>query len=121
LSFDHHSFNFGTDVEDIDTKAGVYIDEIRTDLSFRNSGGKILVTQGWGDPLNAAIWPIQHLRDLEAFFNGDISDLFNLFMISGAGHCGASGACPDVPATYHTVEKVIQWVERGEKPDYTMC
>jgi hypothetical protein len=47
LNYDYRSFNFGTDIRDVDTKAGVYIDEISTDLSsFRNLGGKMLVIQG---------------------------------------------------------------------------
>lgn len=117
LSYDYHSFNFGTNVKDVDNKAGSYIDEISNDLSsFRRHGGKMLVTQGWADPLNAATWPIQHLQGLERFFHGDVSDFFNLFMIPGAGHCGASVNYPDVPGTYHTTEKIIEWVEKGERP-----
>lgn len=117
LNYDSSTFNFGTDVKDVDAKAGVYIDEISTDLSsFRKSGGKLLVTQGWADQLNAATWPIQHMGQLESFFHGDISDFFNLFMIPGAGHCGASANYPNVPATYLTVERLIEWVEKGEKP-----
>jgi feruloyl esterase len=119
LNYDYHSFNFGTDVRDVDARAGLYIDEISTDLStFRQSGGKMLVTQGWADQLNAAIWPIQHLQGLQDFFHGDVSDFFNLFMIPGAGHCGPSPNYPDVPATYHTVEKLVQWVEKGERPEW---
>lgn len=121
LNYDYRSFNFGSNVRDVDNKAGVYIDEISPDLSaFRKSGGKMLVTQGWADPLNAATWPIQHLEQLQSFFHGDISDFFNLFMIPGAGHCGASANYPDVPATYHTLEKLIQWVEREEKPEWVL-
>ena len=71
---------------------------------------------GWSDPLNAALWPIEHQQQLENFFGGDISDFFNLFMIPGGGHCGAATSYPDVPAKYHTVEKMMQWVESGEKP-----
>ena len=78
-------------MRDVDAKAGLYIDEISTDLSsFRKSGGKMLITQGWADQLNAAKWPIEHLQALQAFFDGDVSDFFNLFMIPGAGHCGSS-------------------------------
>jgi feruloyl esterase len=44
LQYDYHQFNFGSDV---DEKAGMYINEISLDLStFRNLGGKLLVTQG---------------------------------------------------------------------------
>jgi feruloyl esterase len=47
LNYDYRTFNFGSDIKDVDTKAGVYIDEISSDLSsFRNLGGKMIVTQG---------------------------------------------------------------------------
>jgi hypothetical protein len=47
ISYDALGFNWGSDVEAMDEKVGRYIDEISTDLStFRNRGGKILVTQG---------------------------------------------------------------------------
>jgi hypothetical protein len=78
------------------------------------------VTQGWADPYNAAIWPIKHNQDLRIVIGGDISNWFTLFMIPGSGNCGAASWYPDVrlPATYHTVEKLVQWVERGGKPDW---
>ncbi|KAH8807162.1 tannase and feruloyl esterase [Xylogone sp. PMI_703] len=122
LHYDYTTFNFGSDVKDVDQKAGTLIDEITTDLTaFKRSGGKLLVTQGWADPYNAAIWPIQHMQDVQNFFKGaDISDFFNLFMIPGGGHCGAASNYPDVPATYHVIDKLVQWVERREKPDYVL-
>ena len=121
LNYDYRTFNFGTDVRDVDARAGLYIDEISPDLSsFRKSGGKMLVTQGWADQLNAATWPIQHLQALQAFFHGDVSDFFNLFMIPGAGHCGASPNYLDVPATYHTLDKLIEWVEKGDRPEWVL-
>lgn len=47
LTYNPETFDFGADVADVDTRAGVLIDEISTDLStFKRSGGKILVTQG---------------------------------------------------------------------------
>jgi feruloyl esterase len=47
LNYDYRSFNFGSDVDVLDEKAGFYIDEISTNLTaFKNAGGKLLVTQG---------------------------------------------------------------------------
>ena len=47
LSYDFKEFDFGGDVRLVDENVGRYIDEITTDLSsFRNNGGKILITQG---------------------------------------------------------------------------
>ncbi|KAH8598407.1 tannase and feruloyl esterase [Bisporella sp. PMI_857] len=117
LSYDFLDFNWGSDVVAVDENAGRYIDEISTDLSlFRNRGGKLLVTQGWADTYTAAIWPIQHLQDLETFFGGDISDFFNVFMVPGGGHCGPAFNYPASPGTYHIADALISWVEGGEKP-----
>ncbi|KAI7211437.1 tannase and feruloyl esterase [Hortaea werneckii] len=118
LNYSADSFDWEFDVVDVNVKAGKHIDEISPDLStFRNCGGKLLVTQGWADPFNAAIWPIQHLERVEAFFRGDVSDFFNLFMIPGGGHCGAAEHYPAVPATYHVMPELVKWVERGRKPE----
>ncbi|CZR52794.1 related to feruloyl esterase B precursor [Phialocephala subalpina] len=118
LSYDFRDFDWDKDIGAVDEKVGAFIDEISPDLeSFRNKGGKLLVTQGWADAYNAAIWPIQHLQDIEAFFNGDVSDFFNLFMVPGGGHCGQAEAFPQAPGTYHVVDALIKWVEREEKPE----
>jgi len=126
LNYNSSIFSFDTDVVDVDEKAGSQIDEISADFtSFRNRGSKFLVTQGWADPFNAATWPIIHKSQIEAFIAADtnstktdISDFFNLFMIPGGGHCGAGTGTmyEGVPAIYHTVSALMNWVEKGEKP-----
>ncbi|KAK4569362.1 hypothetical protein LTR86_003124 [Recurvomyces mirabilis] len=118
LSYNSSNFNWASDVATLDAQAGSYIDEISPDLtSFRNRSGKMIVTQGWTDPLNAATWPIEHLEQIENFYDGDISSFLNLFMVPGGGHCGAAEYHSSVPATYHTVAALINWVERGQKPN----
>lgn len=120
LNYKSDQFNWGSDIDDVDEKAGRFIDEKSPNLSaFRNHGGKLLVTQGWADPFNAAIWPIeqqnqvqQHTRDVQSFFR--------LFMVPGGGHCGAASNYPSVPATYHTVDQIVRWVESGHAPEYVL-
>jgi len=47
LSYDANSFNFGSNVDDVDSKAGTLISEISTNLTAsRSFGTKIMVTQG---------------------------------------------------------------------------
>ena len=77
----------------------------------------MLVTQGWADPFNAALYPIQHLERIQDYLGGNVSDFFNLFMVPGGGHCGAASYYPHVPATYVTVPKLVKWVETGETPE----
>lgn len=118
LIYNSSDFNWASDVVDVDQKAGTLIDEIDPDLSaFRNRGGKMLVYQGWSDPFNAATWPIEHLTQIEEALGGDVGDFFELFMIPGGGHCGAASYYPQVPATYHTVGKLVAWVEQDERPE----
>lgn len=119
LDYDYMTFDFDKDVPTLDSKAGQYIDEVTTDLSsFKNGGGKMLVTQGWADPLNAATWPIQHLQDLQLMMGGDtlVSDFFRVFMVPGGGHCGASTFYRNSPGGYEVQEALIAWVEKGEAP-----
>lgn len=123
LNYDASNFNWASDVTDLDAQAGTYIDAIDPDLSaFKASGGKLLISQGWTDPFNAATWPIEHLERIREVFGsddgkpGDVSDWLNLFMVPGGGHCGAAVHYPQVPAKYHSVAKMVQWVEEGEKP-----
>lgn len=41
-------------------------------------------------------------------------------MVPGGGHCGASENYIDIPSTYHVVDKLVEWVEKGEKPEYVL-
>lgn len=117
LNYPSDTFNWASDVEDVDQKAGRLIDEISADLSaFRDCGGKLITTQGWADPYNAATWPIEHLHQIESFFGGDVSDFINVFMIPGGGHCGSAEYYPQAPGTYHVVKPLVDWVEQGRIP-----
>ncbi|KAI1376547.1 feruloyl esterase [Hypoxylon crocopeplum] len=117
LSYDPSNFNWGTDVDTLDEKVGTLIDEVSPDLSaLKAAGAKMIVFQGWTDPFNAATWPIQHLNDIEGFFGGDVSDWFRLFMIPGGGHCGSASNYPQVPSTWHALEALVRWVEKGQAP-----
>jgi feruloyl esterase len=84
LTYDVDTFDWDADVALIDQRAGTLIDEISPDLSaFRARGGKLLVTQGWADPYNAATWPIDHMKQMEDAMGGNVSDWFSLFMLPG--------------------------------------
>ncbi|KAK0664813.1 putative feruloyl esterase B-1 [Lasiodiplodia hormozganensis] len=118
LTYDPDTFDWGSDVDDVNNKAGVLIDETSTDLrAFREAGGKMLVSQGWADPYNAATLPIEYLQRLQGFFGGDVSDFFNLFMVPGGGHCGGASSYPSVPAKHRVIAALQAWVELGIKPE----
>jgi feruloyl esterase len=118
LNWDPTTFDWSTDVDLVDSRASVLIDEISANLSaYRRTGGKFLTSQGWSDPFNAGSLPISHLEDIEAVLGGDISDFYRLFMVPGGGHCGAAQYAPNVPAEYHYLEPLIDWVEAGSPPE----
>ncbi|KAJ5896225.1 uncharacterized protein N7473_005624 [Penicillium subrubescens] len=119
LSYDIDTFSFERDVAQVDAIAGPLIDEIGVDLgAFQRRGGKMVVTQGWTDPLNAATWPIQHLEQLQkSSTKSTVASFFNLYMIPGGGHCGAASSYPYVPATYHVEDALVAWVENKIFPD----
>ncbi|KAH8423685.1 uncharacterized protein LDX57_001442 [Aspergillus melleus] len=75
------SFNWTSDVSHVDTYVSPFLDSIGTNFSaFKNSGGKLLVTQGWSDPYNAPTWPMEHLARIEEV-TGDREEWMRLFMI----------------------------------------
>ncbi|KAJ0331969.1 hypothetical protein COL922a_011647 [Colletotrichum nupharicola] len=83
LSYNGSTFDWAGDVQALDEKVGSLIDSISTNLTaFKGHGGKLIVTQGWADPYNAATWPIQHLEDVEKV-TGDRKEWASLFMVPG--------------------------------------
>ncbi|KAL5386306.1 hypothetical protein PMIN06_001708 [Paraphaeosphaeria minitans] len=117
LNWDPSTFDWSTNVNLVNSRASVLIDETSTNLtSYRETGGKFLTSQGWSDPYNAGELPISHLEDIQAVLGGDITDFYRLFMVPGGGHCGAAQYAPDVPAEYHYLGPLIKWVEAGTPP-----
>ncbi|KAF6786570.1 feruloyl esterase [Colletotrichum sojae] len=116
LSYDGSSFDWAADVDALDEKVGSQIDHVSTDLTaFKVKGGKLLVTQGWADPFNAATWPIKHLDEVEKV-TGVRGDWMSLFMVPGGGHCGGASTYPQVPGKQNSLEAVVDWVEKGSAP-----
>ena len=67
LEYNTDTFNWASGAGLVDQKAGTSIDEKSPDISrSEGHGGKLLTIQGWADPLNAATWPIEHLKQLES-------------------------------------------------------
>ncbi|KAK8068037.1 tannase and feruloyl esterase [Apiospora saccharicola] len=118
LAYDAGNFNWGSDVDLLNERVGTYVDEINPDLSaFQKAGGKMIVMQSWADPYNAALWPIQHLKQLEEASGGNVGDWFRLFMVPGGGHCGSASNYPQVPAEWHSLEAMTEWIESKALPE----
>lgn len=123
LSYDPTTFNWGSDVDVLEKRAGPLINAVSPNLSkFRKSGGKMIVFAGWADPNIAPEGTLQHV---EALTEGTLgkettiaeNDFVKLVMIPGGGHCGASIAkYPYVPAKYDFSPAIAKWVEDGSAP-----
>lgn len=111
-NYNNATFNWASDVDIVDARAGRLIDSITPDLSaFKSRKGKLLTSQGWADQYNAGTWPIEHLKQVEGAMGGSVDDFYRLVMIPGGGHCGANPGYPDVPATYSFIAPLVKWVE----------
>jgi feruloyl esterase len=92
------------------------------DLSgFARSGGKLLIYQGWADPLIIPE-PITRYFERAAEAAGGRERLqrnARLFMVPGWGHCWEKPA--DAPDDFDPLAELEQWVEQGRAPDYLVA
>ncbi|RGP77154.1 tannase and feruloyl esterase [Fusarium longipes] len=123
MSYNPDEFNWGSDVDFLESTAGPLINSIKTDLSsFKNRGGKMIVYAGWADPNISPHWSMEHVKAITRDTLGKEAtiaenDFVKLVMIPGGGHCGSLNAkYPYVPAHYDFASSMIDWVERGIEP-----
>ena len=90
------------------------------DLSaFHNTGGKIVMWQGWADQL---IMPQGSVMYYDAVANvmGGYSALqpwYRHFVAPGVGHCGGGNG----PQPQNLFQAVVNWVENGTAPDRVLA
>lgn len=121
-NWDWTTFDWDHDVTRVNTVLGAKIDAMNPNLEpFQKAGGKLLMVQGWDDPLNAAPLPIKYRQAVISSFARSISrktavhavdNFFRLFMTPGMSHCiGGDG-----PSKVDALGAVVSWVEHGEPP-----
>ncbi len=120
--WDWKTFDFDKDVDRLDAAMHDKIDATNPDLSaFQARDGKLLMVQGWGDPLNAQTLPIEY-RDAvvahlaqrygKAKATAMVDGFFRLFMAPGMSHCmGGPG-----PSKFDALAALQDWVENGHPP-----
>lgn len=122
LSYNPDQFNWASDVEFLDARAGPLIDAINSDLSsFREKGGKMIVWAGWADPNIAPLWSMNHIENItKATIDQEATiaenDFIKLVMVPGGGHCGANAKYPYIPAQYGFSSAMTDWVEKKKEP-----
>ncbi|MBB6250626.1 tannase/feruloyl esterase family alpha/beta hydrolase [Nitrospirillum iridis] len=119
LTWRWQGFDFDHDVALTDGKVGPIITAVTPDLSaFHARGGKLIMSQGWADQLNAQTYPIEYYHAVAgtkdpAQARVRLGDYFRLFMAPGMGHCfGGPG-----PNHFDAVTALRTWVEQGKAPD----
>ncbi len=117
------TFDFDRDVRRVDRRVHDEIDSVNPDLrAFQAGSGKLIMTQGWGDPFNAQTFPIEYREQvIRVFANQEsgkqarrtVDAFFRLFMAPGMGHCmGGPG-----PSKTDALDALRAWVENGKAPD----
>jgi len=92
------------------------------DLSaLRRSGGKLLMYQGWSDPLIIPEPITRYFRQATEAAGGlePMQRNARLFMVPGWGHCWEKPA--DAPVSFDPLSELEQWVEKGLAPDFIVA
>ncbi len=80
--------------------------------AFARRGGKLILYQGWDDPIIAPADTIKYYDEVRKHIGASADDHVQLFMVPGMTHCaGGSGAW-----SFDLQPLLENWMERGERP-----
>jgi feruloyl esterase len=108
-------FDYHRDLAYAHRKLGGIIDATDPDLRpFQRSGGRLLMYQGWADPVVSAHDTVDYYRQVVEAVGGPrrTQEFARLFLVPGMTHCGGGPG----PNTLDTLTPVIRWVEQGRAP-----
>lgn len=92
--------------------ASAYLDAKQVDYTeFKKKGGKMIIYQGWIDPLISALDIVGHYEQAQAI-DPDLTSYIRLFMLPGVTHTGGNG-----PAKADWFKLIRDWVEKGIGPE----
>lgn len=92
--------------------ASAYLDATDPDYSsFKKKGGKMILYQGWIDPLISALDIVRHYEQARER-DPELASYVRLFMLPGVTHTGGTG-----PGKADWLQLVQDWVEKGEAPE----
>lgn len=125
--WDASTFRIADDLPAIDKVMNLHADN--PDLgAFRRRGGKLILYQGWADPLVLAQSTLAYFDTVARHMgrDGDVSDFLRLYMVPGMEHC-VGGAGPDLfGATggegldrrpeHDMLSALEQWLDSGVAP-----
>jgi feruloyl esterase len=109
-TWDYSKYDFSNFSKDT-RYASAYLDATNTDYSsFKNRKGKMILFQGFADPVISALGIIRHYETAEKA-DPQIRDYMRLFMLPGVLHGGGRG-----PDQANWVRAIRDWVENGVAP-----
>ena len=94
-------------------------DFTRSDLSaFAARGGKLIITQGTGDPVVPFVNTFDYVKDMAVHFESPeaFADTCRLYRMPFAGHSILDWSGPAVSLA-DGMAGLVDWVEKGEAPD----
>ena len=126
LGWDPRTFSLARDLPAIDRVMNLHADDPRIDR-FVASGGKLILYQGWDDPLVAAQTTLDYFGALQARFGAALPRSVRLFMVPGMDHCrggpgadllgGAGGDAPLADPQHDLLSALEAWVDGGKAPE----
>ncbi|MGC2783981.1 MAG: tannase/feruloyl esterase family alpha/beta hydrolase [Roseiarcus sp.] len=136
--WDWRKFDLDRDMPRVDAELGPVLNGAATgDFgSFKARGGKLLIFQGWADPIVAPYQTIALYKGLSDKFGGDeeTQKFARLFMVPGAGHCGLGGGLnsfhsanfgapnpPSIDPDHDLFTALARWVEDGVAPRHVIA
>ena len=130
--WDWRKFDLDRDMPKVDAKLGPIVNGAMTgDLSrFKARGGKLIIFQGWADPIVSSYQTVAFYKTLAKKF-GPNQDFARLFMAPGLVHCGLGGTGltgfesaqssmpnpPSADASHDLFIAITDWVENHRTPN----
>ena len=113
-------FDWAKGVDSAGARMGPLVDAVSADLSaFERRGGKIILYQGWADPVVSALDTIAYYQRVWAG-TPRAASFSALFLVPGMGHCsggpGATDFSSGTDASGSIALALQDWVEKGARP-----
>lgn len=114
------SFDWAKGVDGARSRMAPLVDAVSPDLSaFARRGGKIILYQGWADPVVSATDTIAYYERMSAT-TPSAESFSALFLVPGMGHCGGGPGATDFSsgsdASSNMALALQDWVEKASKP-----
>ena len=110
-NYDWRSFDLAKDLSKVPVLGKLH-NALDPNLSpFKKHGGKLLIYNGWADPVVPPMRIIDYYESVERKM-GDPRSFARLFLAPGMNHCGGGPG----PNSFDSLGAIEKWVEQGEAP-----